>query len=210
MWNCKHCNKSILVKSASEKANHSRWCIENPKAAKYRETAKALGAKYARPFKGSHTDATKKKMAELTKARWVEGSCVGYKHTDEAKKKISKAASKSTHRRLLKSCRPYIKKDGTIVILDSSWEEVLAARLEELNIEWARPREPIIWQDKTGKDRHYFPDFWLPHKQIFLDPKNPAAKKQQAEKVEWLQHHRLDVIFIWSLQECKDFDATIA
>ena len=31
MWNCKHCNKSFLFLSLSEKANHSRWCDSNPK-----------------------------------------------------------------------------------------------------------------------------------------------------------------------------------
>lgn len=30
MWNCKHCIKTFNYTSASEKANHSRWCISNP------------------------------------------------------------------------------------------------------------------------------------------------------------------------------------
>lgn len=31
MWKCKHCNKTFDFKTTSEKANHSRWCDENPK-----------------------------------------------------------------------------------------------------------------------------------------------------------------------------------
>jgi len=31
MWKCKHCKKEFEYSSISEKANHSRWCEENPK-----------------------------------------------------------------------------------------------------------------------------------------------------------------------------------
>jgi len=31
MWKCKHCNGEFEYKTASEKANHSRWCDKNPK-----------------------------------------------------------------------------------------------------------------------------------------------------------------------------------
>lgn len=30
MWNCKHCSKSFEYTSTSEKANHTRWCDQNP------------------------------------------------------------------------------------------------------------------------------------------------------------------------------------
>lgn len=31
MWKCKHCGKEFVFETISEKANHSRWCIKNPK-----------------------------------------------------------------------------------------------------------------------------------------------------------------------------------
>ena len=31
MWKCKYCQKEIDVSTVSEKANHSRWCQDNPK-----------------------------------------------------------------------------------------------------------------------------------------------------------------------------------
>ncbi len=31
MWTCKHCKDDFEFNSLSEKANHSRWCSENPK-----------------------------------------------------------------------------------------------------------------------------------------------------------------------------------
>lgn len=31
MWTCKHCKKRFSYTSTSDKANHSRWCEDNPK-----------------------------------------------------------------------------------------------------------------------------------------------------------------------------------
>jgi len=31
MWKCKHCLNEFNLSTKSEKANHSRWCIKNPK-----------------------------------------------------------------------------------------------------------------------------------------------------------------------------------
>jgi len=31
MWKCKHCEKEFNFNTSSEKANHSRWCKNNPK-----------------------------------------------------------------------------------------------------------------------------------------------------------------------------------
>ena len=62
--------------------------------------------------------------------------CEGKPHTEETKLKIQAKALASKHRRLLKSTRVYVKKDGTEVLLDSSWEELLAIRLDKLTT-WA-------------------------------------------------------------------------
>ena len=151
------------------------------------------------------SDSKKNKLSATTKKAWVDGKHKGIAHTVEAKEKISIAALASTHRRLLKSTRVYISKTGESVLLDSSWEEALAVRLDELGIDWIRPTEPIIWKDSMNRDRKYFPDFYLPEFEIFLEPKNPAAAMSQSEKVEWLLKNRKDVVFLMSLQECNNF-----
>jgi hypothetical protein len=132
-------------------------------------------------------------------------SSTGRTHTLEARKKISDHALSSTHRRLLRSTRQYVKLDGQIVLLDSSWEEALAKRLDELAIDWQRPTEALTWIDLTGKRRNYFPDFWLPKHGIYLDPKNSAAMSAQREKVDWLLKNRPDVKFLLTLSECISF-----
>jgi hypothetical protein len=68
------------------------------------------------------------------------------------------------------------------VLLDSSWEVATAELLIAKNIEWIRP--PFIkWQDKFGKTRRYFPDFYLPAYDVYLDPKNPYCLSLDDEKI---------------------------
>lgn len=204
---CKHCNSefNIADKPKGWMANHSRWCESNPKRIQYLEVAKNLN--------NLISPESRKQIRESLKVAHAAGK-YSYKecgkwmrengHSAETKEKIRKKALESNHRRLVKSTRKYLKKDGTEVLLDSSWEELLAKRLDELCVEWIRPN-PIKWIDSKGTKRNYFPDFYLPGFQLYLDPKNPIAKLQQNEKVIWLSENRKDVIFLFSINEIKNF-----
>ena len=77
----------------------------------------------------------------------------------------------------------YTKADtNEIVMLESSWEFRVATRLDELQIKWIRP-DPIPWEDSSGKTRLYYPDFYLPGIDTYLDPKNPYCMKLDEEKM---------------------------
>lgn len=41
MWKCKHCNQSFSFETNSERANHSRWCLANPKRNNWNKTKAA-------------------------------------------------------------------------------------------------------------------------------------------------------------------------
>ena len=61
------------------------------------------------------------------------------------------------------------------ILLESSWEHEIAKWLDQLGIIWIRPK-PIKWFDTTtNRIRLYYPDFYLPEKNLYLDPKNPTA-----------------------------------
>ncbi len=91
-------------------------------------------------------------------------------------------------------------------MLDSSWEEKLAKRLDELDIKWIRPTTPIKWVDKNGFERNYFPDFYLPDYDIFLDPKNPYAYKSQQEKLDVIIKMMPNLRILKTLKECTGFE----
>ena len=203
LTNCKYCNITLEGLTVSERANHSRWCLLNPKRAEYVKTNSG---------KQLNTLDSIRKRTEGIKQAWVNGKydnvvnpgSTGHKHTDETKNLLREKALASPHRRLVRSIREYIKKDGTIVHLDSSWEEALAIRLDELGINWSRPR-PIQWVDECDVKHNYFPDFYLPDFDLYLDPKGPYAFKSQINKIKCLTEQIKNLIIITSLEECKNY-----
>lgn len=203
LMGCEHCLLSFDSLNRSERANHSRWCDKNPKRSEY--VQKNNGSQFKTPeVIAKRTAGIKQAWADGKYDHVVHTGSKGYKHSNEIKQIIREKALASPHRRLVRSIRNYVKKDGTIVKLDSAWEEVLATRLDELNIQWERPL-PVRWTDTAGITRNYFPDFYLPTYDIFLDPKNPYAIKAQQEKINCLTSQLKNLIILTSLEECKNF-----
>lgn len=86
------------------------------------------------------------------------------------------------------------------VMLDSSWELILAQKLDADGVKWLRPN-PLLYEDKKGTKRHYFPDFYLPDFDVYLDPKNPAAFVSQQEKIDCLKEQITNLVFLHSVEE---------
>jgi len=77
----------------------------------------------------------------------------------------------------------YNKNQDKTVLLESSWEFDLAKWLDDNNIVWHRPKYIKWFDDKTNRNRLYYPDFYLPKFNLYLDPKNPTAMKKQQDKM---------------------------
>lgn len=210
---CKYCKMAFSSDmSTSERANHTRWCKENPKRSEYKN-------KNVASMRAGITAESIEKQKEGIKLAWKNGKyknaskkCNETKikngtinHSIETKEKLREKALKSNHRRLVRSIREYKKIDGTIIMLDSSWEEELAKRLDELEIEWIRP-DPLPWIDEAGITHNYFPDFYLPKYNLYLDPKNPQAIKVQKKKLDCLLEQYNNIVIIETLEECKKFN----
>ena len=63
---------------------------------------------------------------------------------------------------------------------DSKWEVAVAKSLNENSIQWIRPKTGFVWTDKGNK---YYPDFFLPDFDVYLDPKNSYLIKKDAYKI---------------------------
>lgn len=44
----------------------------------------------------------------------------------------------------------------------------------------------IKWVDKNNKVRRYYPDFYLPDYNVYLDPKNPYCLERDKEKLNYI------------------------
>lgn len=197
---CKHCG--LDLGTVVDRPNHVKWCALNPKRAEYIATMTC---------DQMHTTSANKKRSATLKVVHASGAYdnvdfnnSGWKQTEESKELIRQKALASSHRRLVRSIRDYIKKDGSIVRLDSSWEEELAKRLDKLNINWIRP-EPIKWIDDNGVYHNYFPDFYLIDYDMYLDPKSPYAIKAQENKLKCLSVQMKNLVIIKTLEDCKNF-----
>ena len=73
------------------------------------------------------------------------------------------------------------------VLLESSWEVKIALWLDKNKIKWVRPHY-LKWIDKNNKTRMYFPDFYLPDSNLYLDPKNPYCMAVDKEKLEYFKN----------------------
>lgn len=198
--NCPYCDRKL---EGLNSANHIRWCDENPKRAYYNETAKSAALK-------------RKTSNQFIKARELglivpesgnkgkPGTFLGKSHNEATRKRMSESALLSDHRRLCRSIHEYLKIDGSTVMLDSSWEVALARRLDELKVDWIRP-PPIRYSSLDDKLHNYFPDFYLPKYNLFIDPKNPIAFKAQKDKISILVELIPNLIFLRSLEECENF-----
>ena len=69
------------------------------------------------------------------------------------------------------------------VYLDSTWELEYASWLDRNNIEWNRPSY-FPWQDDTGKNRKYYPDFYLVKENKYVDIKNDFLIQQHKVKLD--------------------------
>jgi len=207
-WECYFCKQKFNNFTSQKKGSHAKWCLQNPDRELYINQLKTKGVKHMMT-----SEAMEKKKKNISNA-WKKGcyknvefgkSFKGKRHSEETKALMREKALSSKHRRLVKSTRYYTKKDGNVVLLDSSWEEVLAMRLDELNISWTRPEIPLQWIDNKNIKHNYFPDFYLNDYDLYIDPKNPAAYNNQIEKINYLTKTFKNIIFLKTLDECKIF-----
>jgi hypothetical protein len=74
--------------------------------------------------------------------------------------------------------------------------------MDERKIVWFRPKF-IKWFDtRVNKERLYYPDFYLPALDLYLDPKNGTAMKKEAHKMATVE--KLIPIIYGELSMIKD------
>lgn len=73
--------------------------------------------------------------------------------------------------------------NGKTIKLQSSYEVTVAEILDQNQIDWIRPKPLNYFSTSTGRSRKYFPDFYLPKYNIYLDPKNEYLIPKDCSKI---------------------------
>jgi len=123
----------------------------------------------------------------------------GHPCSEETRKKVSEKQRNNSYRRIMRHTQEY---HG--ILYDSFWEIEMAKRLEFLNEQFERPKNPIKYLDAEGKQHNYFPDFWIPSIQKFIEVKNPYLFEND-NKVQILKAKRSDIIWLTSLEQIQSF-----
>ena len=207
LTNCKYCSISLEELTTSQRANHSRWCLLNPKHIEYIQALESCRENIVSRRNQFMKAKEEGKPIPPGTQTGKPGTMLGKQHSSKTKQSQKEKALASPHRRLVRSIRKYTKRDGTIVSLDSSWEEALAIRLDNIGANWIRPN-PIKWIDDCGIIHNYFPDFYLIDFDVYLDPKNPYAIKAQQSKIKCLTQQVKNLILITSLEDCNNYKPT--
>ena len=88
------------------------------------------------------------------------------------------------------------------IILDSSYELRIAKLFDKQKIYWIRPKY-LIWLDSNRKSHRYYPDFYLPIYDLYLDSKNDYLIKIDKEKIKKVIEYNYINIMIVSLNQIK-------
>jgi hypothetical protein len=123
--------------------------------------------------KTKETDSSIMKGAIKLKERYAKGEIIPHRtpHTKECKERISEIMQTKMQNRYTASKR--IEYKG--IRFESSWEYEVAVDLDNNNVDWKRP-SPLLYQDSNNQQRRYYPDFYLPEYNIYLDPKNDFSE----------------------------------
>lgn len=221
VFKCTFCNKEY--KRVSDQHQHERWCKKNPNHQVKKspvESEKWLEAMRNRKSKGSN-QYTKAKELGLPKplvskeTREKLGKVWrGKKRTEAYKQKISETMRKniqSGNREYSFLHRKSYEFNGER--LDSSYELKVAQELNEHNINFEIHPSGLTYIGYDGKQRTYFPDFYLTDYDVYLDPKNDFLLSEKykyhglttKEKIERAQFYN-NVIIVLLNKESLSFE----
>jgi hypothetical protein len=86
------------------------------------------------------------------------------------------------------------------VLMDSAWEVEIAQWMDEHKVRWERSRKLMFWwTDTVGAKHRYYPDFYLPDYNVYLDPKNRYLISRSREKMEAVQREN-EIVIVWGLK----------
>lgn len=190
--NCKHCGKQIrgYHKDKKEFCDHSCSAsytnaerIKNGYTAseKHREAARSVA-------KNFHTGPRVTSISRCKVCgKWFKGynrACCSSTCRKQHQTKIAQENQLGKHG-VRQKCKQLVTTDsyGNRVRLESSYEIRTAEILNDLGVSWIRP-EPIHYVGKDGNEHRYYPDFFLPSSNLFLDPKNKYLYQKDKDKID--------------------------
>ena len=206
---CVYCSKTC--KNSNSLRNHQRLCKKNPNRQifvsnliSFNKLRKENNVKGTNQYlKAEKLGLPKPKVSEETKK----------KITDKTKNRIMSDAEKTMRSHAMKMAvekypESYSKNNvcGRVKIIEyngvklkGSWELLVAKWLDENNITWQHEVQTFSY--KWNGDRTYFPDFYLPEEDLYIEVKGYKTDRDDAK---WKSVPNLLVIGLKEIKEIKN------
>ena len=207
-YKCKYCSEEF--QNVGVYRNHLRWQHIKPetnysnhkgsprKGIKQNHTMIFAKCPFCGEEKEWKKDAYTRHIKMFCKANPDYKPYKGHPCSNEVRERISEKQRNNSYRRIMRHTQEY---NGTLY--DSSWEVDFAKRLDSLGVSYERPKIPIPYIGVDGLQHNYFPDFWIPEIQKFVEIKNSYLFENDP-KVKILRQ-RDDIIWLTSLQQINEF-----
>lgn len=169
----KFCSRSCSAKFNNKKRNESGW--------RHTDSARCS-------ISNAATGTTRKKFTRVSQCincqKWHPGTRKTCSPQCRSAAATKNALANNLGKNGIRSGKTSYTVDsyGTPVRLESTFESKCAALLEELKVNWCRPK-PLLYT-LHGKTHNYYPDFYLPDLDLYLDPKNDFLIKRDYEKIQ--------------------------
>ena len=104
----------------------------------------------------------------------------------------------------------YEKSDGRKVVMDSSWEHICAAKLDEANISWERSPDMILeYRTVRNRRRKYIPDFYLPDHDMYIEVKGYWTDAARHKMIDAQQRNPVRILILESMPEILSVERLI-
>lgn len=190
MLQCKYCGKQC--KNKNSLVQHEIRCKENPNRIsiqggfiQYNEYRRENGIKGENQYtKAKQLNLDKPEISEKTKENFCK-YWLNKKLPDDMKNNISKGMKLAVE--LYPDSYNSSNVNGRVkkikyndILLDSSWEVIVAQYLDSNNIKWIKPKNGFkyLWE---GKEHIYYPDFYLPEYDRYIEVKGFERERDKVK-----------------------------
>jgi len=119
-------------------------------------------------------------------------------------------AKRRKKRKLWSKKSDYTKLDGSIVSMDSTWEVLMAGKLDELDITWKRdPSIKLGYKSKAGRKKNYIPDFYLPDYDMYIEVKGYWTDSARYKMKDVQKRNPVKILILESTDEIIRIDTKI-
>lgn len=211
------CSSTYTQKTTHEINTNCLWCKKEFITTTHKKARACCSKQCASAYSQSFVNVNnisyslKKYYIKNPKAKLeLKNQCITCKREFSTKDKNKQTCSKKCYHELLReksTSNPncggetnYRKYQYNGIWMDSKWEIEMAKHMDSNGIVWERNRKKhnFLWNDKNGIMRRYYPDFYLPKYNVYLDPKNKYLMVKDEYKInQVIKEHNIKLI--WGL-----------